>query len=59
MICWSLWKAKNDFVWSYKVVPKEAVAFSAFNLLDRWKVAARNKVVIGGLDPMVVNAHDN
>ncbi|KAK1353661.1 hypothetical protein POM88_052026 [Heracleum sosnowskyi] len=39
MVCWCLWKNRNDIVWNQKSSDATTVVYSARNVLDQWQSA--------------------
>lgn len=37
MICWMLWKNRNDLVWNQKCLDASEVVFSALSNLNQWQ----------------------
>ena len=43
MVCWMIWKARNDFVWKHKRTSPASVVFLANTILVQWS-RAQDKV---------------
>ncbi|XP_062113926.1 uncharacterized protein LOC133824926 [Humulus lupulus] len=44
MVCWSIWKARNEVVWKNRGWKAEGIVVSAKTYFDHWKMAQENSV---------------
>ncbi|KAK1398571.1 hypothetical protein POM88_008434 [Heracleum sosnowskyi] len=46
MLCWMIWKNRNDLVWSQKSSSAQELVYSAFSILNQWQAVQDSVVVV-------------
>lgn len=59
MICWMLWKNRNDLMWNQRSVQAQEVVESETSVLDQWKSVQDKSfdIYLGYITPYDVHQH--